>query len=97
MTSLQNLKIWVGRSRSQPANIDALSSLQNLEILEFRDAWKLKDISVVAYMKKLRNFAAPFSSISDLTPMTGLKELKTLNLRVNKIPANQNYCQKINF
>ena len=60
MISLKSLKIWVGGSRSQPANIDVLSNLRGLESLEFRDAWKLSDISVVAKMKKLRNFAAPF-------------------------------------
>ena len=92
MNSLKSLKIWVGRSRSQAADIDTLRSLRNLERLEFRDAWKLKDISVVANMKKLEVFAAPFSSISDLSPLVDLKDLKTLNLRVNKIPANQDYC-----
>ena len=92
ITSLKRLKIWVGRSRSQSADIDALSSLRHLEVLEFRDAWKLRDISVVAHMKQLNHFSAPFSSISDLSPLADLPHLQTLHLRVNKIPKNRAYC-----
>ena len=92
MTSLKELKIWVGSSRSRPADIEALASLSHLESLEFHDAWKLKDISVVQNMQKLRVFAAPFSSIKDLSPLAELNDLQTLKLRVNKVPANKDYC-----
>ncbi|MFK7827981.1 MAG: leucine-rich repeat domain-containing protein [Oligoflexales bacterium] len=92
MNSLKELKVWVGRSRSKPANIESLASLINLESLEFRDAWKLQDISIVQQMKKLRTFTAPFSSINDLNPLAELADLQTLKLRVNKVPANKDFC-----
>ncbi|NRA46685.1 MAG: leucine-rich repeat domain-containing protein [Oligoflexales bacterium] len=92
MVSLKSLKIWVGSSRSQPADISSLYALRNLENLEFRDAWKLKNIEVVKNMSRLEVFGAPFSSISDLSPLAELKYLLSLNLRVNKVPADKNYC-----
>ena len=79
---LSNGKIFdkVGVNKSTVSGIFPKQFRSKILGAEKKGKYWASGVSVVAHMKQLKHFSAPFSSISDLSPLADLPHLQILHL-----------------
>lgn len=79
------------------SDLEFLRPLQNLQVLILADSRRIKDITVLGSLKKLKYIELFMTGVSDITPLADLPDLLDINLCITRVtdPTPLTACKKL--